>query len=56
MTILFTLLVLVCAEATECRWKTGGHFMNEVPCLEAGGDYALRDPTIMRYKCVARIY
>ena len=52
--IVFTLMVMFCASATECQWSTVMHFVRESYCEELGREY-LREPNVRRYKCLAAV-
>jgi hypothetical protein len=53
MMVVFALNLLLCDTATECRWITPAHFVNEQSCIDVARDYQRQFATVMRYKCVA---
>lgn len=53
--IVFSLLILSCWSATDCRWITAAHFVRENLCHELGQEYIISEPTMLRYKCIAHM-
>jgi hypothetical protein len=50
----FLLAILICDNATDCRWVRMGHFISEEKCHEVGESYK-QDETVQRYKCVMQL-
>jgi hypothetical protein len=53
--IYFLLGVLICNEATDCRWQRLGHYVTEDRCHQAGRDYVIAEEAAIRYRCVIQL-